>query len=571
MRHAVAAACLLGLAACSGSDPVTSPPLLLRTVVEPPGEHCALGGQAVLAGLDADADGVLSAAEVSKTTYACASPGAALLSRTSDEAAGETCALGGTRVEVGRDLDGDATLDAAEVEQTSLVCRGAGPALPVLTRADPAGAACAAEGSLVKAGPDADGDGFLDDAEVAASVVVCDQPLRFAFQVVTPEDLDLLRRAGAVMGDVVVSGPSLVDVVLPPVLIAGELRVVDNPELLSVSFMGNLGQAFGRSLSVRNNPKLTTVSLREGYSGQTGAVIPGSVVLGGNGALRNLLGLGGLQAIGGSLVIQENALLDWVELRELTHVGGDLIIAANPALRDMSMDAHLFPLRIETIGGRLVVQDNPVLQQFDLRALRSVGGLEVTGNGALLDFWLDSLSVVLGDVVVRRNPLLGMHEVTTGEGLRLVTGSIFVEENASLVSLGSLLGSVQLVGERRWPGGVTGGDLWITGNPRLRWNLFPQLEAAGDIRIHDNAALETLGPVPLSSGTFASLRRVNTLNVTSNAALNTLGLPALDTVDGFVSVSGSPGLPTCQVQALAARVGAEKVSSAGTDGGATCP
>ena len=41
-----------------------------------------------------------------------------------DEAAGDNCAYGGQRFDVGLDLDDNGKLDDAEIDQTSYVCNG---------------------------------------------------------------------------------------------------------------------------------------------------------------------------------------------------------------------------------------------------------------------------------------------------------------------------------------------------------------------------------------------------------------------------------------------------------------
>jgi hypothetical protein len=57
----------------------------------------------------------------------CAADGApgALLDFT-DEPAGSNCPVGGTRIDAGRDDDGDGQLDADEVDTTTFVCDGDG-------------------------------------------------------------------------------------------------------------------------------------------------------------------------------------------------------------------------------------------------------------------------------------------------------------------------------------------------------------------------------------------------------------------------------------------------------------
>ncbi|MDO7876792.1 hypothetical protein Q5H93_18750 [Hymenobacter sp. ASUV-10] len=114
---------------------------VVRTTAEAAGTNCATGGTRIDTGQDANNNGSLDAAEIASTRYVCngaagttgsagsagaAGPdGATALVRTTAEAAGANCATGGTRVDSGRDLNGDGTLSAGEVTATSYVCSGA--------------------------------------------------------------------------------------------------------------------------------------------------------------------------------------------------------------------------------------------------------------------------------------------------------------------------------------------------------------------------------------------------------------------------------------------------------------
>jgi len=118
---------------------------LVRTTAEAAGPNCATGGTRIEAGPDANNNGTLDAAEITATRYVCTgaagtsgSNGSAgttganglnALVRTTAEAAGASCATGGTRVDAGPDANNNGTLDAAEITATAYVCTGAaGPA-----------------------------------------------------------------------------------------------------------------------------------------------------------------------------------------------------------------------------------------------------------------------------------------------------------------------------------------------------------------------------------------------------------------------------------------------------------
>ena len=129
------------------------------------------------------------------------SDGATTLMSMSAEAAGVNCAIGGTRVRVGLDADGDGELQASEVSQTRYVCDGAsgttgatgamgstgatgtsgtsgtngtnGRSALMALSVEPAGANCMAGGTRIDAGADSNANGTLEVAEITATRYVC--------------------------------------------------------------------------------------------------------------------------------------------------------------------------------------------------------------------------------------------------------------------------------------------------------------------------------------------------------------------------------------------------------------
>jgi alpha-tubulin suppressor-like RCC1 family protein len=146
------------------------------------------------------ADGAMGATGASGAT--------SLIALTPFTGADGSCASGGTRVDAGIDANGDGHLDAAEVTATSYVCAGAdgaagpqgatgaqGPAGPQgaagpqgpsgsgtssgqfltsLTN-EPVGPNCGNGGSRLDYGADTDGNGVLDPTEVTQSAYLCRQ------------------------------------------------------------------------------------------------------------------------------------------------------------------------------------------------------------------------------------------------------------------------------------------------------------------------------------------------------------------------------------------------------------
>jgi|GEM_PF-1962188 len=128
----------------TGSTGPTGLNALVRTAAEAAGPNCPTGGTKVESGRDTNGDGTLNAGEVTSTSYVCngaagasgssgsaGASGAAgangrhALVRTTPEAAGGSCATGGTRIETGQDGNNNGTLDASEITSTRYVCNGA--------------------------------------------------------------------------------------------------------------------------------------------------------------------------------------------------------------------------------------------------------------------------------------------------------------------------------------------------------------------------------------------------------------------------------------------------------------
>jgi len=120
------------LIACTGNQGPSGgngPPgasALIVTSVEPAGANCLFGGTKLEVGIDANKDGTLDSSEVSPggTSYVCNGVGKNSLVKTSAEAAGPNCPLGGTRIETGLDVNNNGTLDPEEIDTdaTSYVC-----------------------------------------------------------------------------------------------------------------------------------------------------------------------------------------------------------------------------------------------------------------------------------------------------------------------------------------------------------------------------------------------------------------------------------------------------------------
>jgi hypothetical protein len=587
----------LGLAAACGTEQKQAAPsgsgggyaLLVTQAREAPGATCLHGGVVVSAGLDTDGDGALDPAEVARTEAVCdPEPAPPVLTRTSAEPAGARCAAGGTRVDAGRDADRDGALGDAEVERTAWACTDPDLAATVLTRVDPepASTTCPWGGSALRVGRDLNDDGALDAAEVTEVRRLCETRAAPSFTVRTKADADLVSAARVVDGQLRVEVVEPIDLVLSPTAVTfgisvtspaltglslycwtvgQDVRVVGNPHLRRFWFGSE--NPPGGDVVVADNPELTDLLLPDRNDRRLGTVpyrYPGDVVVARNAKLGSFsLGAydGSAVEVGGTLDVEGNTSLAYLELPGLTRVGGDLVVAGNGALVEFPV---LSSAPLASVGGALVVRDNVALVRVLLGKLQTVGGLQLQRNATLAFPRLPALVAIIGDLTVTDNPQLA--EITSGGrtsggALQIMTGGVLVSRNARLTSLRDLDGVVEI-----------GGRLEVSGNPTLRSVGLPRLVRVGDFWIMDNPALEAIGPTPagshplLTPPSLTALESFRQGNVLSNAALRQLVLPALRTAD-TISASDDPLLPTCQVQAVRARYR----YASGTDDTATCP
>ena len=133
-----------------------------RTVVgflrpQPRDVSCPNGGRAISWGSDANGTGVLEPSEIEGNTYVCAHPRAgrgtkAVVMRTALSLRDGHCPAGGTLVQSGVDRDGNGVLSANEIDRATFACnRFGGPALVATVSVEPElpGARCPAGGQRV--------------------------------------------------------------------------------------------------------------------------------------------------------------------------------------------------------------------------------------------------------------------------------------------------------------------------------------------------------------------------------------------------------------------------------------
>jgi hypothetical protein len=561
---------------CSPSSQV----LLLRGEAEPPGANCPLGGVAVKAGLDANANGVLDEAEVDKVQYQCGAAAPtlpAVLTRTALEPAGARCPTGGRRIDAGLDRDANAVLGDAEVEQSSWVC---GPG-PVLTRTITGQVPdCVGSATLVSAGMDADGDGLLADAEVQSSFTLC-SPTVYGFTVQTQADLDYLAaHVRLVIGDLRVTHSELTSLSLPLLAVSGSILIQDN---LSLADAVVHPLALGGDLVLARNPVLASIYTDIGLGNH--APMAGSLTV----EDAPLLKFFYMQSprLGGAFTLRRTGI-EFLALDSLLEVGGDLILEANDALTSAAAR------HIGLIGGDLVLRGNDAMvAPFDWSTFIGrpspdhsgdtvIGGEIVVSDNARLVSLSYIPAISARGVRITGNPAL---EYVAFYYLVAITGDWIISDNATLTHFGSSSDPLQVVSgsiriERNpklvaTPGLVgvreVGGQVLVADAPELDYLFMPCLVWAEQILVRDTG-LRWLGPGPADAyaPTLTRLEYLQSLVLLRNPRLYDLRLPILDRVYEL-TVHESPLLPSCQAAALAQRTGASLVSLVGTDDDATCP
>jgi len=116
------AAAILALGAgCATTQATTQAPAraqaLTRTSAEAPGPNCAMGGSKIEVGPDRNTNQTLDHDEVTGAVFACNGPNGALIEASTLPAGDANCALGGIEVRSGTDANANGQLEAGEYER----------------------------------------------------------------------------------------------------------------------------------------------------------------------------------------------------------------------------------------------------------------------------------------------------------------------------------------------------------------------------------------------------------------------------------------------------------------------
>ncbi|RKG98847.1 hypothetical protein D7V97_32475 [Corallococcus sp. CA053C] len=535
-----------------------------------PTAKCPRGGQLTRAGHDANGNGLLEDEEVTRDVQICNEPSPVLSRARELPRSVAPCDRGGSVVEAGADLDLDGVLDAAEIYATAYACDVEPTRLRLQQfQAEPGGMNCAAGGTGVAAFEDRDGDTAPDPGGFSTILHVCEAARIHDgdFVVASATDLLVLGGIDRLRGDLRIEAPSLPEAFVPTLsVIDGSLRVQGNSSLkrfgmTTLRFVGGsvevrdnaqledlvLGDESRRplrvagSLIVEENPKLPSL---EGLA----AVAPtDSITLRANNAMENPGPLPHVVTLTGSLTVQDNLRLTTLAFSNLAQVHGDVYLVNNAMLGG--------PFGLEqlvSVDGLLQLRLNAQMENLaPLGRLVSVGALELLNNLRLPD-------------------TAGFLQLTHA-------GRIYIQGNAAMVSVGDmpLLTSVDhqfavkynpvLQRVHGLPVLRTAEAVSAVGNEALT-------SLSGLARLPRLSTLEVLGNAKLPTlGDFAALRELAFLNVQGNASLTSLGLGELARVTvEFVTVDNAK-LPTCQATALAASVYQGTPFIDDNDDAATCP
>ena len=496
----------------------------------PPGERCAHGGHAVVLGMDFDGDQRLQEQEIFEEKIFC-QDGTQFLFQLGDTAPGTKCIYGGVTVSIGSDQNQDGRLEESEILRTEVICPR--QALP-LTRLDHEGPGqnCAQGGSAIRTGIDANGNGQLEDREITSTRYDCNDVIASTVAIRTREDLVSLSRTKVILGTLVISGTAFEVIELPELqAISGSLVVTDNSALTALRLPAL--KVVGASLDVVSNPALGQLSLPaltqinerlmiqddpalHDLGGLPRLTTVGGLTLRQNRTLSYLGGWSSLLLVRGRIEVLANEALGWLALSSVSDLR-DVVVKQNPALVTLLLAAG-DPERARAILGNVEIQDNAALSSVKILAGEVHGDVLIQRNPLLQELSWSRLTRLFGRLALIENPLTRL-SCDCAPILPTLEGGLWLEDtNLIEAELSSLFGQI-------------GGDIHLTGNPRLRSAGLLGLASGtflGSLEIRDN---ESLSDLTLGHGeVFVQ----GDLTIAQNRALRSSGR-----LDNLQAVAGS--------------------------------
>jgi hypothetical protein len=542
MRYPVRFLAAALLATACSDDAPAEPDRLTSIDDEPPGEHCALGGLAFRSGLDHDGDGVLDEDELDYEEFSCAPVTVpATVSRSRTEPAGEHCPSGGTAVDIGPDRNGDGDLDDDEVASTTYACVlgeiWEGDA-DVSAMTDPVTLARLREATVV-----------TGDLTVAGGVAL--PRLRTVVGAATLRDGVDLPTLTTIGGDLDLDGTTETGIIGLPALVSvgGGLRLPRGPDLERValptltSVGGGLFAVWWSDTTVLEAPVLRAIggTLFATMAPQIAMQLPALETVGGDidVGIDEITGASfrSLTAVGGAFALHSDKLTH-VYLPLLTTVGALRVEA--PLLLELRLP------RLTTVAGPLRVNGSKLLA-LDLPALVSAGSAD---------------RVDLQGISIARNALPEVHlpalrdapsgiDITQGSRLLAVRLPALVDTRHLNIIVNPYLDRIEAPKVTRLEhlnldGPITAlafdelttirDVLDIDGTSLVDLRGFPRLASVHNLRLADNAQLESLDGL-------GALRTVNALTIDDNDDLTSLeALAGVTAVRLRLEIASNPAL-----------------------------
>lgn len=517
------------LAACGGDrlDQQAPPSPEVVVGIRPATEaQCPSGGSVIGSGLDNNHNGILDDTEIVNRTVVCNDPPArpppTVVFRLVSEPPGTHCTTGGTAVQSGPDSNGNGRLDDGEIAHVDYVC---GEVLLTRFAIEPPGQGCVAAGVAILLGRDRDHDGQLGDDEVEQTELVCGDAMARDVVIRTPDDAAALANIATITGSLTVAGSPLTALALPRLVqVRGAVDLRDNPALVEVRMPAL--QAVEAGFVLARHPQLTTVELPALHR-------TGTLQIDGNTALPDLSGLPSLRSVAGDLRITGNDALSSIDLPEI-RVAGALIADDNAQVRRINLSltgdssavhvASNHQLDSLTLGehpvhgfidiGRVTIASNERLAEIDANVERIVT-LEIANNPALTRATISTFGIS-GDLLMRDNG--PTHVMLSPRGLLhvLIGGSLHLSGPVAGFDITKPI--------------IVGGDCTVQGT-NLQALAHVQ-DVGGTLRLIDNPVLTTISFISVGGG----------LEVRSNALLPTLSFLLLDEIDGDLVVADNAAL-----------------------------
>jgi len=233
--------------------------------------------------------------------------------------------------------------------------------------------------------------------------------------------------------------------------ITRDIRILNNDNLVNLDGLENLGMSNARDLQVHENALLEEI---------------------------DALALSDLSSFTRNVSIRDNpALTNLNGLANIETIGNNFTVNNNDALTDLTM-----PL-LQYTGGSLNLQQNAILPGFDFASLAVVGNnLNITNNDGLINLDGFPVLVIVGNnLIIQQNDALV--DISSLAFLAAISGSLTINNNNALPSLDGLQNI-----------GIISGNLTITNNDVLSdceaiCTTINMMSVAGTTTISGNAGL----------------------------------------------------------------------------------